>query len=1057
MTSSPNRQVGDKAHLAAFCNGHGPEVFGAIVHGSMIWKPDPFDVESIHADARAAFSQLLHKAATPAATGKSLLLLGDAGSGKTHLMRAFRNEAHSSGAGYCGYLQMTARADNYARYVLSNLIDALEQPYQHPQPMTGFGRLARGLIDRLDIVSDDERRILCDEIVDPAQLASHVHHICDFVVQYPEFQGVDLDLIRALLYLLSHDGRIRPRVLKWLRCENLSRADSEMLGGLEPRPQDEMPLRTIVGLGRVMGIIHEAALVLCVDQLEETIDQLPKEAEETRWHFLRQAINVLIDIADACPNAVVVIACLADLFEVGRHHLPMPKLDRLQRDPDPVRLTSQRSLDEISSMLGRRLAFLYDELDDGATGEEIIFPFRREHLQPLVNRRTRDVLDHFRQQRERCIRAGEWVEPEGFVPPSETVKASPLQMEQEWNEALSTFEMPTLDDEAPVTELLAWAIAAVSAEMPDGIRVSVEPSGPELKVEVHRPGNATDKLLVAVCNRKAQGNGLEKQLTALAQRAGETRVVVARTAPFPSNPTTKIAKQLAMLMEPKGRWGRQEIQSSELRHLAAFRQFHAAHSTEAEFAAWQIDRRPLSGIKAIRGILGFDQLQEQSAPVAEKPLSIPPAAKAVVAPAKIESVRTGDENLQLGVTRGLSANPVAVPIKDLTQHAAFLGGSGSGKTTAALCLIEQLLGQGVPVVLLDRKGDLCRYADPAAWTAPSPVDPEGSRRAELRARIDIALFTPNNVQGRPLTLGLTPPGMRLLPSADREQIAQSAASGLARMMGFGRKPNDPKQAILAKAIEVLGTSSDEKVTLSQVKKLISDRDDALCLELEAFDERHYKKLGEDLLTLSLRHNRLLDDPAAEELDLNLLLGLGQFARAGKSRLTVITTQFLTDAAVVDFWVAQFLVAVDQWSSKHPAADRLQAVFLFDEADQYLPAVRQPATKAPMENLLRRARSRGIGLMLATQSPGDLDYKCRDQIKTWLIGRIKEKVAIDKLRPMLEAAPGDIGSRLPGQSTGEFYLAREKEIVAIKTNQSLIATAQVAEDRIAELARETKGR
>ena len=98
---------------------------------------------------------------------------------------------------------MTARADNYARYVLSNLVDALEQPYQHPQPLTGFGRLARGLIDTLDVVSDEERRRLCDEIPDLSELADHVHHISDFVVQYPQFHGVDLDLIRALLYLLS--------------------------------------------------------------------------------------------------------------------------------------------------------------------------------------------------------------------------------------------------------------------------------------------------------------------------------------------------------------------------------------------------------------------------------------------------------------------------------------------------------------------------------------------------------------------------------------------------------------------------------------------------------------------------------------------------------------------------------------------------------------------------------------------------------------------------------------------------------------------------------------
>ncbi len=1056
MTSPWENSTTGDARLAAFCDPSGPEVFGAIVHGSMIWTPDPFDVESIHAEARAAFSRLLHRAAAPAASGKSLLLLGEAGSGKTHLMRAFRNESHASGQGYCGYLQMTARADNYARYVLSNLIDALEQPYQHPQPMTGFGRLARGLLDTLDIVSDEERRRLCDEIPDLSELAAHVYHISDFVVQYPQFQGVDLDLIRALLYLLSHDGRVRPRVLKWLRCENLSRADSEMLGNLEPRPQDDQPRRMIEGLARVMAVLHQAALVLCVDQLEETIDQLPSESEATRWHYLRQAINVLIDITDAIPNAVVVVACLEDLFQAGRHHLPKPKLDRLTRDPEPVRLQSERSLDEIALMLSRRLAFLSEE-PENLLVEGDIEPFRREHLQALVGMRTRDVLDHFRQHRDRCMRAGAWIEPDGAAPTQQPSTPAPLRLEQAWNDALASFEMPTLDDETQVAELLAWTIAAVSAEMPRELEFRVERNGSDLPVEIHRQGNALDKLLVAVCNRKAQGGGLKKQLNDLVQRAGDSRVVVARTAPFPSDPKTDIAKQLASLMEPKGSWRRQEIQSSDLRFLAAFRGFHEQYHPDSEFAAWQAHRRPLSAIKSIHGLLSLAQWHERAVVVQAPAATETESTTPVIKPSKPVISQAHDGALQLGETRGLSHTAVSVPMRDLMQHAAFLGGSGSGKTTAALCLIEQLLEQGVPAVLLDRKGDLCRYADPAAWTMPDGAGPDSSRRAELRARLDIALFTPNNSRGRPLTLALVPPGMKMLPTADREQIAQAAASGLTRMMGYNRKPNDPKQAILAKAIEVLGTQFDERVALHQVKKLIAERDDALCLELDAFDDRHYKKLSEDLLTLTLRHTRLLEDDTAEELDLNLLLGLGKSAHAGKTRLAIISTQFLTDPAVVDFWVAQFLVAVDQWSSKNPTPDRLQAVFLFDEADQYLPAVRQPATKAPMENLLRRARSRGIGLMLATQSPGDLDYKCRDQIRTWLIGRIKEKVAIDKLRPMLEAGAGDISARLPGQATGEFYLVREKELLAIKTNQSLIATAQVAEDRILELARNTTGR
>ena len=69
--------------------------------------------------------------------------------------------------------------------------------------------------------------------------------------------------------------------------------------------------------------------------------------------------------------------------------------------------------------------------------------------------------------------------------------------------------------------------------------------------------------------------------------------------------------------------------------------------------------------------------------------------------------------------------------------------------------------------------------------------------------------------------------------------------------------------------------------------------------------------------------------------------------------------------------------------------------LFDEADLYLPAQRQPPTKGPMEDLLKRARATGVGLLLATQSPGDFDYKCRDNIRAWFVGRVKEETALGR--------------------------------------------------------------
>src|SRR5262245_25962512 len=159
--------------ITAYCAPDGPEVFSGIVHGNQIWTPDPFDVDAVHPEARDAFHRLLARASGPELPphGKSLLLLGEAGSGKTHLMRAFRTAAHENCSGYCGYLQMLSRSDNYARYVLSYLIDSLEQPYKANDPTTGLARLARGLFDAVAPAGDPDCERLCEDSLEPEEVA----------------------------------------------------------------------------------------------------------------------------------------------------------------------------------------------------------------------------------------------------------------------------------------------------------------------------------------------------------------------------------------------------------------------------------------------------------------------------------------------------------------------------------------------------------------------------------------------------------------------------------------------------------------------------------------------------------------------------------------------------------------------------------------------------------------------------------------------------------------------------------------------------------------------
>ena len=467
--------------------------------------------------------------------------------------------------------------------------------------------------------------------------------------------------------------------------------------------------------------------MLCVDQLEETIDQLPSESDGRRWHYLRQAINVLIDVADALPNAIVVIACLEDLFQVGRNYLPKPKLDRLMHDPEELRLRSERSLEEVESMLARRLGVLYAEKEVSTREQETIFPFRREHLQTLAGMRTRDVLAYFRRHRDRCMQAGTWVEPDGATPVQTVVSENPLRLEQAWNDALAAFEMPTLDDETHVAGLLAWSYRQYFGR---SCRTASRP-GRSLRMPTSKSASAARAAAAQNCSSRSAiamlvAGGSRNNCWHWLGRVRRGQVVVVRTSPFPANPTTEIAKQLAALMEPKGTWRREEMLSTDLRYLEAFRVFHKQHQGDADFPAWQAHRRPLSNVKSIHAILALDSLQAgtSTSELAEASLPTPPPPPpATPLPPQPAPPASEPGMLQLGKTRGLNPKPVTVPVRDLTQHAAFLGGSGSGKTTAALCLIEQLLEQGVPAVLIDRKGDLCRYADPDAWVSPDHEDP----------------------------------------------------------------------------------------------------------------------------------------------------------------------------------------------------------------------------------------------------------------------------------------------------------------------------------------------
>jgi hypothetical protein len=402
--------------------------------------------------------------------------------------------------------------------------------------------------------------------------------------------------------------------------------------------------------------------------------------------------------------------------------------------------------------------------------------------------------------------------------------------------------------------------------------------------------------------------------------------------------------------------------------------------------------------------------------------------------------------IRLGSLRNNASRDLELDMALLARHCAVLGGTGSGKTTAALNIVEQALAAGVPAVLLDRKGDLCRYADDAAWQDASWALQHRERRARLRAELDIAVYTPGAPQGRALRLPLAPAGLAQLGGIERDLASRESAAALAQALKLNRPADQPKAAILSCAFQILSARiTDRGILLEDLLMLLDADDPELAEAMGHLEQRHRRALLQAIQTFRIMSGALFD-PRAESLDWSELLG----RRHGRRPLTIISTKFLGDDGSTLFWVAQLFLELLRYVSRHPS-ERLQGLLMIDEADLYLPAMRSPATKAPLESLLRRARSGGIGLMLCTQSPGDLDYRGRDNIRSWLLGAIREARALEKLSGLL--TDSHVASEsLSRQKTGQFVLAAEGRATPFDSLPNSIQTRQMAEPDILEAAR-----
>ncbi len=367
--------------------------------------------------------------------------------------------------------------------------------------------------------------------------------------------------------------------------------------------------------------------------------------------------------------------------------------------------------------------------------------------------------------------------------------------------------------------------------------------------------------------------------------------------------------------------------------------------------------------------------------------------------------------------------------KDMVTHGVVLGMTGSGKTGLCLAMLEEAALDGIPVIAVDPKGDIANLLftfpdldaahlqpwvnaddarrqgvsvedfasrEAARWTQGLADWGEGTDRIRrLREAADMAIYTPGSNAGLSVSIlsSLAVPEAAFM--ADAEMLAdriESTVSSLLALCGIAADPVQSREHILISCIIGFCWQKGQNVTLENLIRQIQ-QPPMRKIGVENVDDFYPEPKRHDL---AMKLNNLVASPGfnlwlqGEPLDIQRMY----YTPEGKPRITIFSIAHLSDAERM-FFVSLLMNQLMGWMRAQTGTTSLRSLFYMDEIAGYVPPVATPPSKKPMMTLLRQGRAFGLGLLLASQNPVDLDYKALSNIGTWFLGRLQTER--DKLR------------------------------------------------------------
>src|SRR5215510_14015014 len=389
--------------------------------------------------------------------------------------------------------------------------------------------------------------------------------------------------------------------------------------------------------------------------------------------------------------------------------------------------------------------------------------------------------------------------------------------------------------------------------------------------------------------------------------------------------------------------------------------------------------------------------------------------------------------------------------KDLVTHAVCVGMTGSGKTGLCISLLEEAAIDSIPAIIIDPKGDLCNLLltfpnlapqDFSPWVEEG-VDPaqqatlwqeglakwgeDGDRIKRLQDAADFRIYTPGSNAGLPVSIlksfAAPPEAIR----QDNESLAErinTTVTSLLALVGIEGDPVRSREHILISNILNQEWSGGKDLDIAGlIQKVQSPTITKIgVMDLDSFFPAN------DRFQLAMALNNLLASPSfaswmeGESLDVAKFL----HTESGKPRHSIFSIAHLNDSERM-FFVSLLLNQVLGWMRTQSGTTSLRAILYMDEIFGYFPPVANPPSKLPLLTLLKQGRAFGLGVVLVTQNPVDLDYKGLSNAGTWFIGRLQTERDKARVLEGLEGIAAGTGQKFDTQEMGQILAGLSNRI------------------------------